>query len=146
MADPACQPPPGRAPAVAGAAPPVAPDPLSAMAPRFGLFVRWFARRFFSHLALDPATLARLRELEARGAVVYVMRYASRLDYFLFNALFLREGLRLSAFANGIRFYYYRPLFEALRARLSRRREPAGRERDRDHARRLARAGTSFFL
>ena len=43
------------------------------------------------------------------------MRYASRLDYFLFNALFLRQGLRLSRFANGIRFYYYRPLLEALR-------------------------------
>src|SRR5262245_30348239 len=146
MADPAYQPQPGRAPAVAAAAPPVAPDPLSAMTPRFGVFFRWFARRFFSHLGLDPGTVARLRELEARGSVVYVMRYASRLDYFLFNALFLREGLRLSAFANGIRFYYYRPLFEALRARLSRRREGAGRERDLDQASRLARGGSSFFL
>src|SRR5262247_82575 len=145
MADPAYQPPPGRTRAVA-AAPPVAPDPLSAMTPRFGLFFRWFARRFFSHLGLDPGTVERLRELEARGSVVYVMRYASRLDYFLFNALFLREGLRLSAFANGIRFYYYRPLFEALRARLSRRREGAGRERDLDQASRLARGGASFFL
>ena len=53
-----------------------------------------------------------------RGSVVYVMRYASRLDYFLFNALFLREGLRLSAFANGIRFWYYRPLRDALRTLL----------------------------
>jgi glycerol-3-phosphate O-acyltransferase len=115
------------------------------MTPRFGLPFRWFARRFFGHLGLDPATAARLRELEGRGAVVYVMRYASRLDYFLFNALFRREGLRLSAFANGIRFYYYRPLFEALRARLRARAEPP-RERDLLCARRLALAGASFFL
>ncbi len=146
MADSAYQRPPERAPVAPGVAPHAAADPLSAMSPRFGLPLRWFARRFFPHLGLDPATVARLRELEARGAVVYVMRYASRLDYFLFNALFLREGLRLSAFANGIRFYYYRPLFEALRALLSRRRQGAARERDLHHARRLAREGASSFL
>ena len=80
------------------------------MTPRFNLFFRWFARRFFRHFGLDDATVAdALRELESQGSVIYVMRYASRLDYFLFNALFRREGLRLSRFANGIRFYYYRP-------------------------------------
>jgi len=146
MADPAVQPPLERVPVVGGVLEHAAADPLSAMSPRFGLPFRWFARRYFVHLALDPATVARLRELEARGAVVYVMRYASRLDYFLFNALFRREGLRLSAFANGIRFYYYRPLWEALRARLSRRREGAARERDLHHARRLSREGASLFL
>ena len=89
-------------------------DPLSAMTPRFNFFFRWFARRFFSHFGLDEKSVAKLRELERRGSVVYVMRYASRLDYFLFNALFLREGLRLSRFANGIRFHFYRPLLELL--------------------------------
>src|SRR5262245_65015316 len=145
MADPAYQPPPGRTRAVAAAAPPVAPDPLSAMTPRFGLLFRWFARRFFSHLGLDPGTVARLRELGRRGSVVYVMRYASRLDYFLFNALFLREGLRLSRFANGIRFHYYRPLLEWLRISLG-RRDASGPERDRAFVRELAAGGQSFFL
>ncbi len=118
---------PDRDPVGADSAP--APRPtnegggeLSAMAPRFNLFVRGFARRFFRHIALDEPTVARLRDLESQGAVVYVMRYASRLDYFLFNALFLREGLRLSRFANGIRFYYYRPIFEALRIAFTRPR------------------------
>src|SRR5262245_20849896 len=83
-------------------------DLLSAMAERFNIFFRFFARRFFGHFDLDDATVARLRELEEQGSVMYVMRYASRLDYFLFNVLFLREGLRLSSFANGIRFWYYR--------------------------------------
>jgi glycerol-3-phosphate O-acyltransferase len=99
-------------------------DPLSAMAPRFNSFFRWFARRFFRDLSLDAATVERLRALEAAGSVVYVMRYASRLDYFLFNALFLRHGLRLSAFANGIHFDYYQPLWQVLRARWRALRAP----------------------
>ena len=120
-------------------------DLLSAMTPRFNLFFRWFARRFFSHFGLDERSVAGLRELERQGSVVYVMRYASRLDYFLFNALFLREGLRLARFANGIRFHYYRPLLELLRISLG-RRGSAGPERDRSFVRELARGGQSFFL
>src|SRR5262245_61016061 len=124
-------------------------DPLSAMAERFNLFFRSFAKRFFGHFDLDDATVARLRELEAAGTVVYVMRYASRLDYFLFNVLFLREGLRLSSFANGIRFWYYRPFWEALRILW---RRPRGVPQDielvrtREHARDLTLDGASFFL
>src|SRR5881628_807910 len=102
-------------------------DPLSAMTPRFNLFFRWFARRYFRDFDLDDTTVERLRELEQRGAVVYVMRYASRLDYFLFNTLFRREGLRLSGFANGIRFWYYRPLRDALRTL---ERQPRGVPQD----------------
>jgi glycerol-3-phosphate O-acyltransferase len=131
---------------------PALADPDSAMIPRFNLFFRWFARRFFGHFDLDERTVARLRELESRGSVVYVMRYASRLDYFLFNTLFLREGLRLSGFAHGLRFYYYGPLLAAL-PRFFRRRfmgSGARRERDleqaREHVRDLVLAGQSLFL
>jgi glycerol-3-phosphate O-acyltransferase len=141
----------GVSPAAAHAAARRAPhaDPLSAMTERFGFVFRWFAKRFFGHFGLDDATVARLRELEAAGSVVYVMRYASRLDYFLFNVLFLREGLRLSSFANGIRFWYYRPIFEALRILW---RRPRGVPQDielvrtREHARALTLDGASFFL
>ena len=131
---------------------PTSPAPnfrLSAMTPRFNLFFRWFARRFFRHIGLDAPTVARLRELEQRGTVVYVMRYASRLDYFLFNTLFVREGLRLSRFANGIRFYYYGPLWKALRIAVTR---PRGTPHEVEMAQAraqvsaLAREGESFFL
>ena len=115
MGDPSSQ--PTRAPLAATAAPPPL-DPFSAMTPRFNFFFRWFAKRFFGEITLDEATVARLRALEAAGSVVYVMRYASRLDYFLFNWLFLRHGLRLSTFANGIRFDYYQPFWQALLGRL----------------------------
>ncbi|MDH5305745.1 MAG: 1-acyl-sn-glycerol-3-phosphate acyltransferase [Myxococcales bacterium] len=124
-------------------------DPLSAMTPRFNLFFRFFARRFFRHFDLDDATVARLRALEAQGSVVYVMRYSSRLDYFLFNTLFRREGLRLSSFANGIRFYYYRPLLEALRIVWQRPRGVAQEVelvRARETTSQLTRSGGSFFL
>ncbi len=123
-------------------------DRLSAMTPRFNLFFRWFARRFFRHFDLDDRTVSRLRELERAGSVVYVMRYASRLDYFLFNTLFLREGLRLSGAANGLHFYYYRPLLEAVRilGDWLRGRFGSGRGAEREHARELALGGASQFL
>jgi len=127
-------------------------DPRSAMTPRFNLFFRWFAKRYFRHFDLDDPTVQRLRELESRGSVFYVMRYASRLDYFLFNALFARESIRLSAFANGLSFYYYQPLLAAIRVWFQRRRisRKAHREFELEHARRkvreVSRAGESAFL
>lgn len=120
-------------------------DPLSEMAPRFNLFFRWFARRFFRGITLDEATVARLRALEAAGTVIYVMRYASRLDYFLFNALFLRHGLRRSAFANGIHFHYYQPFWQALRAWWRARRAGAA-QGPRERVRALVSAGSSLFV
>ena len=80
------------APSAAGAG-----NPYTSMAPEFGRTASLFARRFFSQFDFESDDVERLRALDRQGAVVYVMRYSSRLDYFLFNWLFLREGLRLSA-------------------------------------------------
>ena len=122
-------------------------DPFSSMAPRFGFFLRRFARRFFSHFDLDESTVARLREIEEQGSVVYVMRYASRLDYFLFNAVFVRAGLRLSSHANGIRFFYFRPLLETLRIGWHARRSAGDRSaHERSFTREIVREGGSGFL
>jgi len=127
-------------------------DPTSAMVPRFNWFFRGFARRYFAHFDFDDATVARLGTLEDRGAVVYVMRYASRLDYFLFNTLFAREGLRLSAFANGLSFYYYQPFLAGLRNWFARRRlgrkarHAADRAAALESVVRVVRAGESMFL
>jgi len=124
-------------------------DPLSSMTPRFNFVFKWFAGRFFRHFQLDPDTVKKLRELETGGAVVYVMRYSSRLDYFLFNTLFAREGLRLSSFANGLHYFYYRPIFELIRTLF---RRPRGRPHEvvqaeaRGQVRELARSQSSFFL
>jgi len=121
----------------------------SAMTERFNVFFRFFAQRFFKHFSLDESVVERLKALEARGSVVYVMRYSSRLDYFLFNALFLRHGLRLSNFANATRFYYYRPLREFIpilfRLRRGQPREVEHSE-DRETVCEEVRAGRSLFL
>ncbi len=119
------------------------------MAERFNLFFRFFADRYFRHFELADDVVERLAALEERGSVVYVMRYSSRLDYFLFNALFLRHGLRRSGFANAIRFYYYRPLHQMLpilfRLRRGRPREVEHAE-DREIVREHVAAGRSLFL
>jgi len=121
----------------------------SAMTERFNLFFRFFAKRFFGHFSLDPEVVERLGSLEARGSVVYVMRYSSRLDYFLFNTLFVRHGLRLSSFANAIHFFYYRPLHQLvpimLRLPLGRPRE-VGHSEDLEIVREHVAAGRSLFL
>ncbi|MFQ5514121.1 MAG: 1-acyl-sn-glycerol-3-phosphate acyltransferase [Myxococcota bacterium] len=134
------------------AAVPVEADPYTSMAPRFGRLARAFGERFFSGMRFDPAELDTLRAIEADGAVVYVMRYSSRLDYLLFNWLFLASDVRLSSLANGIRFYYYRPIGEALRllvrglfdrVRLGRR---GMRARQIQRMRQILRDGGSLFL
>jgi glycerol-3-phosphate O-acyltransferase len=139
-------PPAPRLPDPEVGAPPAAP------VARGNHHVRGVARRFFSHFDVDDATAARLRALEDRGAVVYVMRYASRLDYFLFNTLFAQKGMRLAAFANGLSFYYYQPLLGGLKNWLKRRRlrgrarQEADRERAKEKVGEVVRAGESMFL
>ena len=122
---------------LAATTPAVTVDTLSAMTPRFNFLFGWFARRYFRHFELDDKTVERLRALEQRGSVIYVMRYASRLDYFLFNTLFVREGLALSRFANGIQFHYYRPFLELVRTMFTR---PRGVPGNVEHERTLSEA------
>ncbi len=138
-----------RVPEVGGPRP---ADGLAAMTPQFGWLANLFARRFFAGFRFPSADAERLRELGEQGSVVYVMRYSSRLDYFLFNWLFIAAGLELSAFANGIRFFYYRPLSEAVpflfrsiseRLRLGKR---GRRNAELVHLRRLLREGEKAFL
>jgi glycerol-3-phosphate O-acyltransferase len=125
---------------------------LSAMMPRLGGLAGRFAKRFFSGFALEPDDVERLRALEQRGAVVFVMRYSSRLDYLLFNWLFLGSGIRLAAHANGVRLIYLRPFgevlrlgFDALRLRLREGRQGVRRD-GLGRARRVIEEGGTLFL
>ena len=127
-------------------------NPYTSMTPRFGRTANLFGRRFFAHFDFEAHEADRLAELDRRGAVVYVMRYSSRLDYFLFNWLFLLRGIRLSSFANGIKFFYYRPFTEALRllgqgiVERVRRGASGMRERSIQQIRQCVREGGSAFL
>jgi len=127
-------------------------NPYTSMTERFGRTATLFGWRFFGEFDFERHDADRLLELDRRGAVVYVMRYSSRLDYFLFNWLFLLNGIRLSSFANGIKFFYYRPFTEAMgllgRGLLERlRRGRSGmRERSIVQLRDCLREGGSAFL
>ncbi len=132
--------------------PSAAANPYTSMTPRFGRTASLFGRQFFGHFDFEPHDAERLADLDRRGAVVYVMRYSSRLDYFLFNWLFLLRGIRLSSFANGIKFFYYRPFGEALRllgqgiVERVRRGASGMRERSIVQIRQCVRDGGSVFL
>lgn len=51
-----------------------------------------------------------LRSAQDSGVLVHVMRSRGLLDYFYFNVAFLREGIRLSRFANGLDARWLRPI------------------------------------
>ncbi len=92
-----------------------------------GLF-RFLGRRIFGKdKALDEAQAERLRRLGEQGAVVYVMRTRSLLDYLLFNHLFLGAGAPLARFANGVDTTLFRGFGRWVKGRV---RRLLGREDD----------------
>ena len=85
---------------------PLPPAPInlfrSAMLERPRALVSWLGRRWFDHIEVDPETADRLRALPNEGQLIYVMRTRSTLDYLFFNYLYLKIGLPLARFANGM--------------------------------------------
>jgi glycerol-3-phosphate O-acyltransferase len=96
----------------------------STMLRRFGWLARILVRLAFRHVRVRAEAVARVRQLAAQGTLIYVMRYRSRLDYLLVNAVLLREGLPLARFAPGLSTLWWRPMGERLRWLLW---SPAGR-------------------
>ena len=114
------------APRAAGAGPRLrVPEQRSAMLERFGALARLLVAVVFRHVRIRPELVERVRQLEAEGTVVYVMRYRSLVDYLLANAVLLREGLPLARFAPGVSTLWWRPLGEVLRWLVRARRPPA---------------------
>ncbi len=123
----------------------------SAMCRRFGFAANLFARVAFRWVQIDPADVARLRQLAEQGTLVYVMRYRSLVDYFLINCLLLREGLPLPLFTNDISSLWLRRVREIVVAlwkglRYVGRGPEERQARRRDLAARLAAAGRSVLL
>lgn len=71
---------------------------------------------FYKTVRTDPVELATLKELAARGTLVYVMKNRGQLEYGFFNHLFLSEGIPLARFANGCRTTFWRPFKEMMAA------------------------------
>jgi len=101
---------------------------------------------------MDPDAVARLRELAARGTLIYVMRYRSLTDYLLVIFILLREGLPLPAFVNDIPSLILRPLGEIIETvwRRMRALRAFGKEvrnfQDRDRCQREVRRGRSVLI
>ncbi len=89
--------------------PPEARHP-SSMSQRLGWVHRLLSRWAFAYARVDPRMVERVRKLAERGGVVYVMRHRSVADYLLINSLFIREGLPLPQFSNGLAIGWFRPL------------------------------------
>jgi len=81
----------------------------------------WVYHRFFEHIEVDEAWAARVRDAEARGTVVYVLRNLSFVDFFALDYLTKRNRLPQVRFANDLGLGVLEPMgrgwFEALRPR-----------------------------
>ncbi len=94
----------------------------SAMRRRFNRVAEWVARIAFSHVVVNEAAVEKIRELAAKGTLIYVLRHRSFVDYFLLNYVLRREDLPLPVFANGISSTPIAPLrtiLARLRAKLA---------------------------
>jgi glycerol-3-phosphate O-acyltransferase len=98
-------------------------DERSTMLTRLGPLARLLVAVAFRFVRMPPDAAERLRQLAARGTLVYVMRYRSAVDYLLVNAVLLREGLPLARFAPGMSTVWWRPVREWFR-RYSPRHDP----------------------
>ncbi len=84
----------------------------SAMLERPRALFAWLGRRLFDHVNVDEQQAVTLRALPEQGLPVYIMRTRSLLDYLFFNHLFLKAGLPLARFANGVNLSFFRGLGE----------------------------------
>ena len=66
-------------------------------------------------MRVEPRQVARVKELADEGVVIYVSRTRSILDYLALNWVYLREGLPLAWFANGINLSLWQPVPTVLR-------------------------------
>ncbi len=118
--------------------------------------MNWLAERLlgwlFGSVVVNEALVERIRELSARGTVVYVLRQASFVDYCMLNYVLRREGLPLPIFANAVSATPLLPvrellarIREALAARW-RHREAAPAGYDHDYCARAVRLGRPVLV
>ncbi|CAN5884019.1 glycerol-3-phosphate 1-O-acyltransferase PlsB [soil metagenome] len=83
----------------------------------------WIYRRFFEHIEVDQAWAGRVREADARGTVVYVLRNLSFVDFLALD--YLTKSLRLPQvrFANDLGLWVLEPMGRGWLSALRPRRE-----------------------
>jgi glycerol-3-phosphate O-acyltransferase len=81
----------------------------------------WLYQRFFEHIAVDSGWVKAVRDAEARGTVVYVLRNLSFVDFLALDYLTKRFELPRVRFANDLGLWILEPMgrgwFEALKRR-----------------------------
>ena len=85
----------------------------------------WIYQRFFEHIEVDEAWAGRVREADARGTVLYVLRNLSFVDFLALD--YLTKSLRLPQvkFANDLGLWVLEPMGPATPARGRRHQAPA---------------------
>ena len=83
----------------------------------------WIYQRFFEHIEVDQAWAGRVREADARGTVVYVLRNLSFVDFLALD--YLTKSLRLPQvkFANDLGLWVLEPMGRGWLSALRPRRE-----------------------
>lgn len=97
------------------------PKGLESYAPNPAL--AWVYHRFFEHIEVDQAWAGRVREADARGTVVYVLRNLSFVDFLALD--YLTKSLRLPQvrFANDLGLWLLEPMGRGWLSALRPRRE-----------------------
>jgi glycerol-3-phosphate O-acyltransferase len=121
------------------AATPASEPALRAVPPRFSWPVDWLCQRLFASIRIAPSAVEHVQELAQRGAVVYVMRQRSWVDYLLVLYVLRREELPIPEFVNDLSLAWLRPISQMVRGawrrvrrtRLFARELRAFEERDR---------------
>ena len=70
----------------------------------------WIYERFFHHIEVDEAWAHRVREADARGTVVYVLRNLSFVDFLALDYMTKRLGLPQVRFANDLGLWVLEPM------------------------------------
>lgn len=130
---------------------PVADQPLhpSAMRTRFNWVAELVAGLLFKKVVVNDRAVEKIRELSARGTVVYAMRQRSLVDYLLLNYVLRREGLPLPVFANGVTATMLAPLrdiFARLREIVGSRTGESTTMQDHDSCARAVAAGKPVLV
>src|SRR3954451_16092848 len=83
----------------------------------------WIYQRFFEHIEVDQTWATQVREAEARGTVIYVLRNLSFVDFLALDYLTKKLELPRIRFANDLGLWVLEPLKRSWLSALRPRRE-----------------------
>lgn len=69
--------------------------------------------RTLDHVHIGDVSVERIRRARTEGPVVYVLPDRSSIDQLTLNAILRRRRLPLSVWSDGVRSFYWQPVFEA---------------------------------